>query len=56
MYEHSQKIIELVSNSISVTESIETNLLNAYKSLLKEEIVCEKEMITLEAWLEDLIT
>jgi len=54
MYEHSQKIIELVLNSISVSETIETNLLNAYKSLLKEEIVCENEMITLEAWLEDL--
>jgi hypothetical protein len=55
VYLHSQKIIEIVSNSISASESIETNLLNAYKSLLTEEIICEKEIITLESWLEDLI-
>ncbi|MBC7913684.1 MAG: DUF288 domain-containing protein [Pyrinomonadaceae bacterium] len=54
MYEHCSKIIDLVSNSISKTESIETNLFNAYLSLLKENIVCEKEMVPLEAWLKDI--
>jgi hypothetical protein len=54
MYQHCERVIELVSNSISKSESIETNLYNAYKSLLKENIVCDKEMITLDAWLKDI--
>lgn len=54
MYQHCEKVIDLVSNSISKTESIETNLYYAYNSLLKENIVSEKEMITLEAWLKDI--
>jgi len=54
MYQHSERVIELVSNSITRSGSIETNLYNAYKSLLNENIVCEKEMITLEAWLKDI--
>lgn len=54
MYQHCERIIELVTNSISISDSIETNLYNAYKSLLNENIVCEKEMITLEAWLKDI--
>jgi hypothetical protein len=54
MYEHCEKVIELVANSISKSDSIESNVYNAYKSLLKSEIICKKEMITLEAWLIDL--
>ena len=54
MYEYCEKVIELVTDAISVSNSIETNIYNAYKSLLNENIVCEKEMITLEAWLKDL--
>jgi hypothetical protein len=54
MYQHCEKVIELVSNSISSSESIEINLYNAYKSLLKENIVCDNEMRTLKAWLNDL--
>jgi STELLO glycosyltransferases len=54
MYENCEKIIELVANSISFSNGIETNLYNAYNALLKENIVCGKEMITLEAWLKDL--
>jgi hypothetical protein len=54
MYQHTEKVIELVSGAISKSKSIETNLYNAYKALLKENIVCEKEMLTLEAWLKDL--
>ncbi len=54
MYQNCERVIELVSNSISKSESIETNLYNAYKSLLKENIVCDKEMITLDAWLKDI--
>jgi hypothetical protein len=54
MYQDCERVIELILNSISCSESIETNLYNAYKSLLKENIVCEKEMITLDAWLNDI--
>ena len=54
MYQYTEKVIELVSSSISSSESIETNLYKAYKSLQKENIVCEKELITLEAWLKDI--
>lgn len=54
MYQHCERVIELVSTSISKFDSIETNLYNSYKSLLSENIVCEKEIITLEAWLKDL--
>jgi len=54
MYENCEKVIDLVTNSISISESIEVNLYNAYRSLLKENIVCEKEMTTLFAWLKDV--
>ncbi len=54
MYENCEKVMSVVSNSISKSDNIETNLFNAYKSLLKEGIVCDSEMITLKAWLKDL--
>lgn len=54
MYQHADKVVDIVSAAISGKNSIEDNLLNAYRSLLTEKIVCEKEMITLEAWLSDL--
>jgi hypothetical protein len=54
MYQNCEKVIDLVSKSISKSDSIEINLYNAYKSLFNENIVCKKEMITLEAWLKDI--
>jgi hypothetical protein len=54
MYQHCERVIDIVSSSISLEDSIETNLLNAYKSLFKENIVCEKELKTLEVWLKDI--
>lgn len=54
MYEHGEKIVELVSTTISKSNTIKCNLFNAYKALLKEKIICDKEMITLDAWLKDL--
>lgn len=54
MYQHCEKVVELVSENIKSSDSIETNLYNAYNSLLLAEIVCKDEMITLEAWLKDL--
>jgi STELLO glycosyltransferases len=53
MYQQGEKVIELVSAVLSASESIETNLYNAYKALLAEGIVCDKEMETLTAWLAD---
>ena len=54
MYEHTEKVIELVSNSISKDNTIETNLYNSYDALLKANIVRDVEMETLTAWLNDL--
>lgn len=54
MYEQGEKVISLVSEAISASDTIDVNLYNAYRSLLKESIICEKEMMTLEAWLKDI--
>lgn len=54
MYEHTCKVVEIVLSSISKHESIETNMLNAYISLFEANIVCEEEIKTLKAWLNDL--
>ncbi len=54
MYQHSEKIIEIVEKSISKSETLKTNLYNAYIALYKENIVCEKEITTLKAWLNDI--
>lgn len=54
MYEHTEKVVEIVLNSITTAESIESNLLNSYKALLKANVVCDDEIKTLEAWLNDL--
>ncbi len=56
MYQYCERVVELVSNSISSSQSIEDNLFNAYKALLDSSIVCDEEMQTLEAWLNDLVT
>lgn len=53
MYEHCEKVIELITHEISPSISIEDNLFKTYHSLHKHSIVSEKEMITLEAWLKD---
>ena len=54
MYQHCGEVVELVSSSISSVDSIESNLYNAYASLLKAGIVCDREMSSLEAWLNDV--
>ena len=54
MYEYCERVIELVTGAIIPSESIETNLYNAYLALHKENIVCDKEMLTLKAWLNDI--
>jgi hypothetical protein len=54
MYQHCQEVIGTVSSAISKSESIESSLYNAYHSLLGRNIVCDKEMVTLEAWLKSM--
>ena len=54
MYKNCEKVVGLVSSSISKRNSIGTNLYQAYESLLEEDIVKKEEMATLEAWLEDV--
>lgn len=54
MYQHCERVIELVSGSISKSESIESNLYRAYEALWEENIVSDQEMITLKAWLKDI--
>lgn len=54
MYQNTEKVIELVLSSISGSKSIEANLYDAYTALLKDGIVCEKELTTLQAWLNDI--
>lgn len=54
MYEHGGKVVDIVQSSISSSSGICSNLYRAYEALLKENIVCEKEMLTLESWLKDV--
>jgi hypothetical protein len=54
MYKTCEKVIELVSKTISANNSIEDNLHQSYKELLNHNIIEEREMITLDAWLSDL--
>lgn len=54
MYQHGEKIIPLVDKVISASENMGNNLYNAYKALLSEKIVGNREMERLVAWLKDL--
>lgn len=54
MYEHCEKVIEVVSSSISSSDSMESNLFNAYEKLMENNIVSKSELIVLEAWLNDV--
>ena len=54
MYINSELVIELVTEAIEETESIENNLFSAYKALCDKGIVTEMELVTLRAWIDDL--
>jgi len=54
MYRHCEKVVDIVSDSIAKCESLESNLYNAYDSLLKAGIVTDEELVILECWLRDL--
>ena len=54
MYQNIEKVVELVMNTIRVTDSIESNLFNSYTALYNAGIVKKEELNTLNAWLSDL--
>lgn len=54
MYETCEKVIELVTQSVSSSQSMESNLYNAYETLMANDIVGGKELETLTAWLKDI--
>jgi hypothetical protein len=54
MYEYSDQIISIVEQVVSPRNSIEDNLLNGYRALLKHGIIIEDEIKMLECWLSDL--
>lgn len=56
MYLHAEKVISIVSESISSAFSIEDNLLKAYEALFRNNIVDVRELETLKAWIMDYKT
>jgi hypothetical protein len=54
MFETTEKVIELVSQSIVSSASIEDNLFSAYSALYNNKIVIADELKVLESWLSDL--
>lgn len=54
MYELGDKVIEIVTNVLQKSESIENNLYKAYEALFKENIVAAAELVTLKAWINDI--
>jgi hypothetical protein len=54
MYETCQKVVDIVSSSISKNNDLSNNLYLAYQTLMRESIIKDKELITLEVWLNDI--
>ncbi|RKS45124.1 uncharacterized protein DUF288 [Gillisia mitskevichiae] len=54
MYEHCDKIMEIVSSAISPANDIADNLRLAYQALFEKSVVSKEELITLDAWLDDI--
>ena len=56
MYLHAEKVINIVSESISTQYTIEDNLYRAYEALNRNNIVDKNELDTLNAWISDYKT
>lgn len=54
VYEHSRRVVEVVSEVVSSNQTMEGNLLAAYRELYHRGIVLEKELAVLDAWLSNL--
>jgi hypothetical protein len=53
-YLHAEKILNVVEGGVSSCYSIETNLLNAYESLIRHELIPKCEMELVQAWVRDI--
>jgi hypothetical protein len=53
-YLHAEKILDLVDAAVSSRFSIETNLVNAYESLIRHGLIPKCEMDLLLAWVRDI--
>jgi len=54
MYLKVEAVVEAVSGTVSRERSMCDNLFAAYEALLREGVVADGELTTLEAWLDDL--
>ncbi|RZK26444.1 MAG: DUF288 domain-containing protein [Flavobacterium sp.] len=54
MYEYTLRVVEIAKHHAKESDSINDNVFNIYTGLFKENIVNEKELVTLEAWLNDI--
>jgi hypothetical protein len=54
MYEHTRRVVQIVTESLSGKNSIESCLESAYEALCRHGIVPATELETLAAWLTDL--
>lgn len=54
MYTHSENVIDIVSSSLSASDSVAGNLFRAYEALAREEVVMREELDALSAWLYDV--
>lgn len=53
-YLYPEKIIDVVDRAVSSRFSIEDNLISAYESLIRHELVPEREMDLILAWVQDI--
>jgi hypothetical protein len=53
-YLHAEKILDVVDGAVSCRFSIETNLVNAYESLIHHELMPKCEMALILAWVRDI--
>ena len=51
MYLHSEKIVELIEESVNITSSIQDNMINIYTRLVEFGFCQPKELVALDAWL-----
>jgi hypothetical protein len=56
MFQSTELVVRLVQESISINDSIESNLYKTYLTLSREGIVAKKELEVLDAWLSDIST
>jgi len=53
-YLYAEKILNVVEGGVSSCYSIETNLVNAYESLIRHDLIAKCEMELVLAWVRDI--